>query len=97
MKTFKDLKFKERPLENGKQAKMFFSNGYGVSVIRFKTLVGYGSYTRNENEWELAVLKGTEDKWEITYETDITDDVIGNLSEDEVTKIMKEVQLLKNE
>ena len=79
----------------GKQAVMFFDNNYGVSVVRFRlSFGGYGSYTDNENEWELAILYGTEDDWNISYSTDITDDVMGHLSESEVTDVMRRVQLI---
>lgn len=63
---------------------MFFKNGYGVSVVRFKMAFGYGSYTDNDSEWELAVLFGNEE-WTLTYNTPITDDVIGHLTGTEVT------------
>jgi hypothetical protein len=94
MKTFADLNFKDHPTGRGLQALMFFDNGYGVSVERFKVGMGFGSYTDNDDEWELAVLKGTESNWSLTYDTDITDDVLGHLSNDEVTEIMKKVQSL---
>lgn len=55
---------------------------------------GYGSYTDNENEWELAVLEGNKNNWELTHKTPITNDVVGHLSKDEVTEIMKRVQEL---
>ena len=95
-KTFKDLIFKPHTAGEGLQATMLFKNGYGVSVIRFKIgSYGYGSYTSNENEWELAVLFGTEDDYDLCYTTPITDDVIGHLTETEVTDIMIKVQNLK--
>jgi hypothetical protein len=97
MKTFKDLVFNNHPAGDGKQAVMLFPNGYGVSIVRFNLPggFGYGSYTSDESEWELAVLKETEDEWSLTYETPITDDVLGHLSEDDVTEIMAKVQSLK--
>lgn len=95
MKEFKDLKFREHPAGVGKQGLCFFDNGYGVSVVRFLTLLGgYGLYTANEKKWELAVLKGNEDKFSLCYDTHITNDVLGNLSESDINKIMKKVQLL---
>jgi len=97
MKTFKDLQFQPHPnssLEGGVQAKMFFPNGYGVSVVRFKVLGTYASYTNNEDEWEMAILKGNDSKFEICYDTPITSDVLGYLSDDEVSEIMKRVQKL---
>ena len=51
---------------------------------------GYGSYTDNENEWELAVLKDNV----ICYDTYLTKDVLGHLSNEQVTDIIKRVQEL---
>lgn len=97
MKTFEDLKFKPHPsMMEGVQAVEIFPNGYGVSVVRVKTFCGggYGSYTSNEQEWELAVIKGTKERFSLCYDTHITNDVIGHLSDCEVSRIMKEVQEL---
>ena len=94
MKNFKDLEFKTHQTGEGKQATMMFENGYGVSVVRFKVMGNYGSYTSNESEWELAVLKGDEKGWSLTYETPITDDVMGHLSEEGVSEVMQKVQEL---
>lgn len=96
MKTFKDLVFKSHPNMSGLQAVMIFDNGYGVSVVRFElpSGFGYGSYTDNEDEWEVAIIKGTEDDSDICYDTPITDDVLGHLLETHVTDIMEKVQLL---
>lgn len=97
MKTFKDLQFESHTAGEGKAGRLFFDNGYGVSVVRFELSggFGYGSYTNNENEWELAVLFGDENDWDLTYNTSITDDVMGHLSENEVTEIMEKIQKLK--
>ncbi len=94
MKTFKDLKFEPHSLaksgldkyKDAKHATETFENGYGVSVI-------FGScfYSNGQDTYEVAVLFGDS----ITYNTDITDGVIGYLSEDEVTEVMSKVQLLK--
>lgn len=91
VKTFKDLEFLPHSFGNGLQARMDFDNSYGVSVVRFRTFgIGYGSYTDNESQWELAVLRDGN----ITYDTPITDDVIGYLSSSDVTRVMKEGQAL---
>ncbi len=94
MKQFKDLKFKPHQTGTGLHALIFFKNGYGVSVVRFELAggFGYGSYTNNESEWELAVLFGNKNSWEISYNTPITDDVMGYLSEEKVTDVMLRVQ-----
>lgn len=86
MKTFDDLKFGQGFSPSVKRARLKFKNGYGVSVI-----TGKGTYTNNSDEYELAVLKGEY----ICYDTPITDDVIGYLSKDEVTELMKQIQLLE--
>jgi hypothetical protein len=85
MKTFKDLEFQPHfNDENGIMARMSFDNGFGVSVI--KTLFSYGS---KQGLYELAVLDSS---GSITYDTTITDDVLGYLSEDEVTENMIKIQ-----
>jgi hypothetical protein len=83
MKTFKDLEFKEHPM-GGKQSIMMFDNGYGVSVI--KTPFSYGG---KHGRYELAVL---DSEGHITYDTPVTNDVLGHLSEKGVTEAMEEVQ-----
>lgn len=86
MKTFEDLKFSPHPfVENGDQAIIHFDNGYGVSV-----LVGNEFYSNGIDTYEVAILKDGN----ITYETPITNDVLGYLSKKEVTKVMKQVQQL---
>jgi hypothetical protein len=65
---------------------MMFENGYGVSVIRTEM-----SYGNKEGLFELAVLDSTGD---ITYETPITTDVIGWLTEEDVSRVMEQVQSL---
>jgi hypothetical protein len=85
MKTFKDLEFKEHGLFNGIHARMHFENGYGVSVVKFP-----GSYGYDQDLWEVAILY----KHSITYDTDITDDVLGYQTEQDVTNVMDKVQKL---
>lgn len=86
MKTFKDLEFRPHRDVDGLHSVMMFDNGYGVSVI--KTPFSYGG---KMGLYELAVLDSGED---ITYNTPVTNDVLGHLSEEEVTKYMIEVQKL---
>ena len=86
VETFNDLDFK--PHSNGMggvQARIQFDNGYGASVV--KSSFSYGG---NQGLYELAVL--FEDN--ITYNTPITDDVLGYLSEDDVTEHLKQIQEL---
>jgi len=87
MKTFNDLDFQPMQFEVGIQARIFFDNGYGASVIKSPH-----SYGGNQDLYELAVIKDDA----IRYDTPITDDVIGYLTEDDVTKYLGQIQELKN-
>ncbi len=80
---------------SGQQRVYKFKNGFGASVVWFKTMFGtIGSYT-NEGEWELAVVKFEGEGFTLTYETPITKDVIGHLSEEDVDKILIKISKLK--
>ena len=87
MKSFKDLVFEHFQAPwYGKKSKMFFDNGYGVSVVS-----SFGSYGGNLGLYEVAVLSHS---GEIICNTPITNDVIGYLSKSDVSRIMKEIQQL---
>jgi hypothetical protein len=95
MVTFEDIKFNPHPIGNGVQGKLFFPGGYGISVTRFKVpspiskdFFRYGSYTSNENEWEVAILKGDENDWDICYDTHFTSDVLGYQTKEDINKII---------
>lgn len=63
-----------------------FENGYGASVIKH-----YGSYGYEEDLFELAVLNSAGD---LCYDTPITSDVIGHLTNDEVLKLLEKIKNL---
>jgi len=64
-------------------AKMFFKNGYGVSVI-------LDHFTR---QYEIAVLVGNKDDWTMLLkEKDKKEEIYKDLSKDLVSKIMEDVQ-----
>jgi hypothetical protein len=87
MKTFKDLEFKPHAAGmGGVMSRIEFENGYGASVV--KTPYTYGG---DRGLYELAVLDGSGN---LTYETPITDDVIGYLREEDVTDVMEKIQKL---
>jgi len=87
MKTFKDLEFKDHPNGmGGVQAKIQFDNGFGASVV--KTPFSYGG---TRGLYELAIFGKDGD---ITYDTPITDDVLGYLSEVKVTETLAKIQAL---
>jgi len=87
---FKDLKF-EKDNMMGISAHHLFDNHYGVSVI--KSPYSYGG---KQGKYELAILvmKPSDKYSELCYDTPITNDVIGYLTETEVTKLMKQVSKL---
>lgn len=81
-----------RPIEYGIQKIYRFDNGFGASVIKSQF-----SYGGDENMWELAVIAFNSDdptEFELTYETPITNDVIGNLSDEEVEEKLTEIKAL---
>jgi hypothetical protein len=86
MKTFKDLEFKQDIQRGLNAARIKFDNGYGASVV-----IGPHTYGGEDGLYELGVL-GKDGK--LTYDTPVTDDVEGYLSEDDVTKLLEQIQKL---
>lgn len=90
-----------------------FKNGYGASVVRFeisnqfnpKRKEPIGSYGVEKGLWEMAMVKFNKNddtkngkpSFEILYNTSITNDVIGNLNEEEVVRILKQISKLTKE
>ena len=89
---FSDLQFQPHPVAIGVQARHFFDNGYGISVVRFRGIVGGGSYGYEEGLYESAVLKGTEENWHICYDTPMTSDVIGHQTVEEVEELLQQIE-----
>ena len=89
MNTFDDLVF---DIMNNDikwiRARLKFDNGYGVSVVQ-----GPHSYGGKVGLYELAVLDADGD---VCYDTPITDNVIGFLKPEDVSKHMIEIQELPN-
>ena len=89
MKTFNDLQFKEHPkgaVYGGIISRIIFDNGYGATVVQ-----GPHSYGGADGLYELAVV-GKDD--EISYDTPVTGDVEGYLSEAQVTDLLIKIQQL---
>ena len=100
MKTFKDLTFEPHPSFDGKQAFLEFDNGRAVSVI-----TGDGFLTSDDKPYEVGFR--TKDgklgcvsllNWgcgsSVTLDEDADhNDVQGYCTEDEVTLIMKAIQI----
>jgi hypothetical protein len=83
--------YKEKPLNGGVQKQYKFNNGYGASVVKHEF-----SYGNENGLWELAVLKWIDgDDYKLDYSTEISDDVIGYLTEKEVEKLLVRIQSLE--
>ena len=87
MITFKTLPSNQ--INGGIQYLAFYPNGYGASIVKHSF-----SYGNSQGLWELAVIKGTEGDWNICYDTHITSDVLGFLSEAEVEETLVSIQNL---
>ena len=83
---FKELEFEAHSIGCGEQAKVEFENGYSASI-----LFGDKFYSNGIDTYELAVLH----KGSITYDTPITDDVLGWLTKDEVTEALEQIEKLR--
>lgn len=80
----------ERSLHGGVQYRFQFDNGYGASVVKHR--YSYGSM---EDLWELAVTKrDARGDWDLCYDTPITDDVLGHLTDEEVRDILRQIKEL---
>jgi len=73
----------------GDQSIHKFDNGWGASVV--SNAMSYGG---DSGLYELAVIKFTGDDWDINYDTSITNDVIGHLTEDKLQHILTEIEAL---
>lgn len=74
-----------RPLNGGEQRLFRFTNGYTASVVRHSFSQG-----GRAGLWELAVLYNGK----LVYDTPITDDVVGRLSESEVDETLARIEAL---
>lgn len=82
--TYTPTEIKE--LLGGYQVLFRFPNGYGASVVRCA-----GSHGSQDGLWELAVIRHDADGWQLTYDTDITADVIGYLDPKKVDAILEQI------
>ena len=86
----KDLNFEPHPnWPDGSHVKVFFNNGYGASIVS-----GSHAYTSKGSPYELAVLVGNKDEFRLTYDTPITDDVLGHLDPNGVEALLSDIEAL---
>jgi hypothetical protein len=84
--VFGELNFQPHPMGMGKQCIVQFPNGYGASIVK-----GEHTYGGKNGLYELAVFG---QDGQITYDTPITDDVLGYLSEEDVEKTLTDIKNL---
>ena len=84
---------RQHPVDkHGTQTVYRFPNGYGASVVQASW-----SYGSDDGLFELGVIKfsGEGDyAFSLTYDTNITNDVIGNLTEQDVQDLLNKIKYL---
>ncbi len=82
-----ELDFKPHPAGlGGTRAKVQFDNGYGASVI-----TGSMFYTSDTHPYEVAVTLAD---GSLCYDTPVTSDVLGHLTEGQVQDTLKKIEEL---
>lgn len=94
-KGFESYLLERRPiphLPSSIQYLFKFENGYGASVV--KSPYSYGGEI---GQWELGVIffDAETDEWHLTYDTPVTNDVVGYLSDSEVRDLLHRIKKLK--
>ena len=81
-----DLVFRDHPAQGYDTITSHnFPNGYGASII-----TGKDAYTSEDAPYELAVLHNDD----LCYDTELTDDVLGYLTEAEVNDYLLKIEAL---
>lgn len=89
MTDIKDLSFKLSKMPKGIFSTVNFPNGFGASII-----CNDMSYGGKAGLFEVAVI---DSKGNITYDTDITDDVLGWLDEKDVERTLDAIRQLDSD
>ena len=82
----------QRPVRDGTQVVHKFENGYGASVVCYEF-----SYGGDQGLKELAVLTfpDNDERYKLCYSTEITDDVLGYLSDEDVADLLVKIEALE--
>ena len=78
----------QNTLDKSKHHVELYSNGYGISIV---------PDINNSNLYQVAVLIGTEDNYDVCLDTPITDDVIEGLTLLQAHEIAKQISELEPE
>jgi len=81
----------DRPLNGGTQVVHRFENNFGASVIQHDF-----SYGGDEGLYELAVVSFADktNDYDLNYSTEVADDVLGYLSEEDVKDYLNKIEQL---
>ena len=85
-KTFEDIDFERNEDLDGVVGRIMFDNGFGASIVRH--IMSYGGKL---GLYELAIL---DKEGDLTYDTPVTNDVIGYLTPEKVTNYLIKIQEL---
>ena len=66
-----------------------FPNNYGASVIKHEYSCGH-----DLDLWELAVIWWRDGEWELDSSTDITDDIVGCQTDEEIRDLLRQIKEL---
>lgn len=75
-------------LDKSKRHVEFYNNGYGISIV---------PDVNNSTLYQVAVLVGTEEEYDVCLDTPITDDVIEGLTILQAHEIAKQISELEPE
>ena len=75
-------------LDKSKRHVEFYNNGYGISIV---------PDVNNSTLYQVAVLVGTEEEYDVCFDTPITDDVIEGLTILQAHEIAKQISELEPE
>lgn len=76
-------------LFDGVQYLFRFENRYGASVVK-----GDGTYGYDKDLWEIAVILWCDDEYDIDYDSEITSDIEGWLTDADVRDLLKQIKEL---
>ena len=89
---FEEYLLSKKPSFDGIQYLFRFENHYGASIIKYRGSCGY-----NRDLWELAVIyfdRDSDDDFMMDYDTEITDDVVGDLTDERVMELLERIKEL---
>ena len=77
-------------INNGMQVLFRFDNNFGLSVVCHSF-----SFGNHKQKFEVAVIKfESDDTWFLNYDTEITDDVLGYQSKEDLLSLIERTILL---